>query len=150
MPQSLSRIYLHLIFSTKLREPILADSIRPALHSYLGGILRDLDSPAIEITSVSDHVHLLFCLSRTHSISAIVAQTKHGSSAWLKTQGPRYAKFHWQNGYGVFSVSQSGVDEVREYIQNQKAHHQKTTFQDEYRAFLRRYGIEHDEKYVWD
>jgi len=150
MPQSLARIYLHLIFSTKNREPILADSIRPGLHSYLDGILRDLDSPAVEINSVSDHTHLLFCLSCTHAVSEIVAQTKRGSSAWLKTQDRRYATFHWQNGYGVFSVSQSGVDEVREYIRDQQAHHQKSTFQEEYRTFLRRYGIEYDEKYVWD
>ncbi len=150
MSQSLAKIYIHLIFSIKNREPVLTDDTRAALHGYLGGILRDLDSPAVEINSEPDHAHLLFTLSRTHTLSDIVSQIKRGSSPWLKTQNKAYAKFHWQNGYGAFSVSQSAVEEVCEYIRNQRVHHKKVTFQDEFRAFLRRYGVEFDERHVWD
>ncbi len=116
MPQSLAKIYIHLIFSTKNREPLLGDAVRPDLHSYLGGVLRDLDSPAVEINSEPDHAHVLFLLSRTHSVSDVVGQLKRGSSEWLKTKGDVYVAFHWQTGYGAFSVSRSGVNEVRAYI----------------------------------
>ncbi len=150
MAQSLSKIYIHLIFSTKNRTPILNEAIRPELHKYLAGILRDLDSPALEINTEPDHLHALFVLARTKAVSDVVAEFKRGSSVWLKEQDPRYSNFHWQNGYGAFSVSQSAVDDVRAYIRNQAEHHRKTTFQDEFRAFLNRYEIEFDERYVWD
>ncbi len=128
MAQSLSKVYIHLIFSTKNRERALRDEIRPDLHAYLGGILRDLDSPSIEINTEPDHAHVLFILSRTHTISDVVGQTKRGSSAWLKTRSPFYSQFHWQNGFGAFSVSQSAVGEVREYIRSQSEHHQTFEF----------------------
>jgi REP element-mobilizing transposase RayT len=150
MPQSLARIYVHLIFSTKNREPLLIDGVRADLHAYMGGILNDLDSSPVEINSESDHTHVLFVLSRTHALSEVVGQLKRGSSAWLKTQGAAFAGFHWQNGYGAFSVSQSSVGEVRAYIERQQEHHKRMSFQDEFRAFLRRYGLEFDERYVWD
>ena len=150
MAQSLAKLYVHLIFSTKGRVAILADPVRPDLHAYMGGILRDLDSPSIEINCEPDHAHVLFLLARTHSLSDVVGQVKRGSSEWLKTQGPRYANFHWQNGFGAFCVSPSSVDAVRRYIVDQRDHHAKTTFQDEFRAFLRRHGVEFDERYVWD
>ena len=150
MPQSLAKVYIHLIFSTRNREPLLRDQARADLHEYMGGTLRDLDSSALEINSEPDHCHVLFLLSRTHTLSDVVGQLKRGSSAWLKTQGSIYSAFHWQNGYGAFSVSQSGVDEVREYIRRQHEHHQRVTFQDEFRAFLRRYQIAFDERYVWN
>src|SRR3954466_839419 len=150
MPQSLAKIYIHLVFSTKNREPLLSDAVRSDLHAYMGGILRDLQSPSIEINSESDHAHVLFLLSRTHFPSDVVGQLKRGSSAWLKTMGPAFAGFHWQNGYGAFSVSQSSVAEVREYIQRQHEHHKRLSFQDEFRAFLQRHEISFDERYVWD
>jgi len=150
MPQSLAKIYIHLIFSTKNREPLLGAAVRPELHTYLGGILRDLDSPAVEINSEPDHAHVLFLLSRTHSLSDVVGRLTRGSSEWRKTMGAVYSAFHWQNGYGAFSVSRSAVDEVCEYIRRQHEHHQRVSFQDEFRAFLRRYEIEFDERYVWD
>ncbi len=150
MPQSLAKIYIHLIFSTKNREPLLGDAVRSDLHAYLGGILRDLDCPALELNTEPDHAHVLFMLARTHAPSDVVGQLKRGSSAWLKTKGDAFAAFHWQNGYGAFSVSQSGVEEVREYIQRQHEHHRRVSFQDEFRAFLRRYEITFDERYVWD
>ena len=150
MSQSLSKIFIHLIFSTKNREQVLGDDIRPELHNYLGGILRDLGAPAIEIGSVADHVHALFLLARTKTMSDTVGELKRGSSVWLKTKGPAFAKFHWQNGYGAFSVSQSVLEDVRKYIRNQAEHHRQTTFQDEFRAFLQRHGVVFDERFVWD
>jgi len=150
MAQSLAKIYVHLVFSTKNREGLLAENVRADLHAYLGGILRDLDSPSVEINSEPDHVHTLFVLSRTHALSDVVGQVKRGSSGWLKTKGTIFAGFHWQDGYGAFSVSQSGVDEVREYIRCQHDHHRRMSFQDEFRAFLRRYNVQFDERYGWD
>ena len=105
---------------------------------------------SVEINTEADHAHILFVLSRTHTISDVVGQAKRGSSAWLKTKDRFYSQFHWQSGFGAFSVSQSGVGEVREYIRSQPEHHRRLTFQDEFRRFLRRYEIEFDEQYVWD
>jgi putative transposase len=142
MPQSLAKLLVHLIYSTKNREPVLRDDVRDELHRYSAGILKELESPAILINSVEDHVHILYAHSKNFSPSKIVEQVKTGTSKWIKTKGLAYAGFHWQNGYGAFSVSQSGVGEVVKYIEGQKEHHRKRTFQEEYREFLRRY--------VWD
>lgn len=150
MAQSLAAVYVHLIFSTRHREPLLRDAIRVDLHAYLGGILRDLDSPLIEANSMPDHVHLLFALARTEMLSNVVGQVKRGSSAWIKTRGAQYRAFAWQNGYGAFSVSQSALDQVRAYIRDQQEHHRVRTFQDEFRAFLERHGIAYEERFLWD
>ena len=150
MPQSLSKILVHLIYSTKNRERVLAGDVRDELHRYSAGILKELESPAILINSVEDHIHILYLHSKNYSPSKIVEEVKKGSSKWLKTKGPGYANFHWQNGYGAFSVSQSGVADVIEYIENQQEHHQRKTFQEEFREFLRRYEVPFDERYVWD
>ena len=150
MPQSLAQILVHLIFSTKNRERVLGDDIRPELHPYMATILKSLDSPAILINSVEDHAHLLFHLSKNLALCDVVEVLKRDSSKWIKTKGTAYRLFHWQNGYGTFSISQSNVAKVVRYIQNQKEHHRKWTFQDEFRAFLKRYQIPYDERYVWD
>ena len=150
MPQSLARNLIHLIFSTKNRVPILLKPIRADLHKYMAGILQEWDSPGIIVGSVSDHAHLLFCLSKNHSLSKLVEQVKTGSSKWIKTQGERYSAFHWQAGYGAFSVSQSNAGRVETYITNQEEHHRTRNFQDELRAFLKRHQVEFDERYVWD
>jgi REP element-mobilizing transposase RayT len=150
MPQSLAKNLIHLVFSTKHRERLLEPTLRPALHAYLGGILRDSESPAIIINSVWDHVHLLFNLHRTWALADIVVEIKRGSSKWLKTQNWRLKEFHWQDGYGAFSIGQSGVKEVQRYIETQEEHHRVKTFQEEFRAFLERYEIPFDERYVWD
>jgi REP element-mobilizing transposase RayT len=150
MPQSLAKNIVHLIFSTKYREPSLTPAIRPHLHSYMGGILRQWESPAILMNSVADHIHILFCLSKNHALKDIVEQVKKGSSKWIKTKGPEFAKFFWQAGYGAFSVSQSAAPTVKRYIENQEAHHRKIGFQEEFRAFLKKYEIDFDERYVWD
>jgi len=151
MSQSLSKMWTHLIFSTKDRYPFLGDqTTREQTHKYIAGILRKNDSPTLLVGGVADHVHALFALSKNRSIAEIVYEVKRSSSKWIKTQDPRLKKFHWQNGYGAFSVSQSHVEQVRKYIAEQERHHRKVTFEDEFREFLRRYEIDYDERYLWD
>lgn len=151
MPQSLSKVLVHIVFSTKHRYPFLVDrNIRDEMHAYLGGTCKQLDCPVLIVGGVADHIHILCSLSRNHSIAKVVGEMKRSSSKWIKTKGPALGRFSWQNGYGAFSVSQSQVDSVRKYIATQEEHHKKRAFQDEYRAFLKKYEIEYDERYVWD
>ena len=150
MPQSLARIHLHLVFSTKHRERRITDDVRASLHAYMATVFDNLGCPAALINSVEDHVHILFELARTKAISEVVETVKTSSSKWIKTQGGSHAGFAWQAGYGVFSVSESQLAVVRDYIAGQQEHHQHTTFQDEYRRFLERHRMEFDERFVWD
>ena len=151
MPQSLSRIYLHIVFSTKNRERLFHDrELRNALHSYIGATMKNLDCVPVEVGGVDDHVHILCLFPRTQSVADVVKETKRVSTLWLQEQAAEWKGFHWQSGYGVFSVSQSNVDGVIDYIRKQEEHHRKVTFQDEYRAFLRKHSVEFDERYVWD
>ena len=150
MPQSLAKILVHLVFSTKNREPILAESVRAPLCAYASAVLRDLDSHVIAINAWHDHVHILFALSKNHSLSQVVMEVKRATSKWIKTQGKAFAKFHWQSGYGAFSIGQSGVEEVKTYIANQAEHHRVKSFEEEFRSFLKRYQVEFDERYIWD
>jgi len=129
---------------------MLTPVIRTELHPYLAVVLRDNDCPSLKVGGVADHVHLLFGLSRTVAVAKVVELVKTSSSKWIKTKGPEFAFFHWQTGYGVFSVSQSDADAVVRYIENQEAHHRRLSFQDEYRRFLERYQVAYDERYVWD
>jgi REP element-mobilizing transposase RayT len=152
MPQSLSAVYLHLVFSTKDRVPFLRDAtVRESLHAYLGSVSGRLDCPTLIVGGVEDHVHLLARHGRRIAQSDWVKEVKRVSSTWIKEEyGSKYADFAWQAGYAVFSVSISNIDEVRHYIANQEEHHRKGTFQDELRALLRKHNIEWDERYVWD
>jgi len=151
MAQSLSKVYVHIVFSTKNRENLLPDEhIRTEMHAYLASILKAYDSPALLVGGMGDHVHILCVLSRTVALAKIVGEAKRSSSKWIKTKGAGYTGFQWQNGYGAFSVSFSKVDSVRDYIAHQQEHHQKMTFQDELRALLVKHGIEFNEQYVWD
>lgn len=150
MPQSLARLHIHLVFSTKNRETILTDEVRSPLHAYMATVLQNLGCAPVLINSVEDHTHLLFDLARTVSISHAVEDVKKSSSKWIKTQGPEFAGFAWQAGYGAFSVSESNVETVRLYIANQREHHRTKTFQEEYRVFLERHNVSFDERYVWD
>jgi len=150
MPQSLSRILTHMIFSTKNRVCNLPSEIQSELHPYIAVTLRENGCPSLQIGGIDNHVHLLFGLSRTLSIAQVVEIVKTSSSKWLKGKGTDFADFHWQSGYGAFSISQSNANAVIRYIENQKEHHRKMTFQEEYCHFLKRYMIEYDEKYVWD
>lgn len=150
MPQSLARLPIHLVFSTKNRERILTDAVRDSLHAYMATVLKNLGCPVVLINSVEDHVHILFELSRTVSVSEAVEEVKKASSKWIKTQGTEFAGFAWQAGYGAFAVSESNVPAVREYIAGQREHHRVKSFQEEYRAFLERHRVTFDERYVWD
>jgi putative transposase len=151
MPQSLSAVYIHLVFSTKERRPFLRDkAVRDKLHSQFAAISKTLDCPPILVGGVEDHVHLLARLGRTITQADWVKEVKRVSNGWLKEQGPDYDGFEWQGGYADFSVSQSNLEPVKQYIANQEKHHRTMSFQDELRALLRKHGLEWDEKYVWD
>jgi len=150
MPQSLSFLLIHIVFSTKDREPVLDVAVRPALHAYLATVARNSDCECYRVGGVADHVHLAIRLSRTMTTAKLVEELKISSSKWLKCQAPELAAFAWQRGYGAFSVGPSDLDALRHYIDSQEEHHRTRTFQDEYRAFLIKYGIDHDERYVWD
>jgi REP element-mobilizing transposase RayT len=151
MPQSLSAVYIHLVFSTKNRRPLLRDKEgRDALHAYLGGISKQLDCPPILIGGAEDHVHLLARFGRTITQAEWVKELKRVSNIWVKERGRHYADFQWQGGYAAFSVSQSSLEQVKQYIATQEEDHRKIPFQDELRALFRKHGIEWDEKYVWD
>ena len=148
MPQSLSHVLVHAVFSTKHRDPTIRPAVRPTLHAYLGGILRGVHCPSVRVGGMDDHIHTLFVLSRTLTIADAIKEMKQSTSVWMKDQGE--PAFAWQAGYGAFSVSPSNAQEVTDYIQRQEAHHQHMTFQEEFRKFLERHGITYDERYVWD
>jgi REP element-mobilizing transposase RayT len=151
MPQSLAKILVHTVFSTKDRRPFLRDrALRQELHQYLGGILARLDCQPMIVGGVEDHVHLLCALSRTCEAAAMVKEAKRGSSLWLKSRDQNLHDFAWQNGYGIFSIGFSQIASVRDYIAGQEEHHRKISFQDEFRHLLRRYEIAFDERYVWE
>ena len=151
MPQSLAKIILHTVFSTKDRRPFLRDrALREELHRYLGGILSHLDCQPIIVGGVEDHVHLLATLSRTCQPAEMVKEVKRGSSLWIKERDQTQRDFGWQNGYGIFSLGFSQIKDVRDYIAAQETHHHDASFQEELRALLRRYEIAFDERYVWD
>ncbi len=150
MPQSLAQILVHLVFSTKNREASLGDDIRDELHAYIGGIVENQKGTLLKAGSVADHIHLLITHPRTCAPSELVQEIKTGSSKWLKTKAARYADFHWQSGYGIFSISPSHRLALERYIAGQAEHHRVVTFQEEYRRFLEKYSIQFDERYVWD
>jgi REP element-mobilizing transposase RayT len=151
MAQSLARLWTHLIFSTKDRFPFLTDkALRSDMHAYLSEMFRKQGCETLIVGGVEDHTHSLFALSRTHAIAGVIKEVKRTSSGWIKGASRKLSKFHWQGGYAAFSVSQSNLVNVIRYIENQEEHHKRVTFQDEYRAFLNAYGIEFDERYIWD
>ena len=148
MGQSLSKVYIHMVFGTKNRKPIITDNVREELHLYIAGILKKTESPALKINSVSDHIHILFLQSKNYALSKIVEEVKKSSSKWMKTKG--VSDFTWQIGYGAFSVSSSKVDVVRKYIENQQEHHRKKTFIEEVELFMKEYNMkDYDEEYFW-
>lgn len=141
---------MHLVYSTKHREPLIPKTHQDALFAYQVGIFKEWESPALVIGGVEDHVHALFALSKNYPLKKLVEEVKKGSSKWMKSDGPRVQQFSWQAGYAAFSVSQSNVGTVQRYIERQEQHHRKMTFQDELRALCKRHEIEFDERYVWD
>ena len=151
MPQSLARVVLHVVFSTKNRVPFLKDpELRGRLHASMAGVLQNIGCEPILINGAEDHVQILCNLSRTVTIAGLVEKAKTGPSKWMKEQGATYRDFHWQGGYGSFSVSQSNVEQVRAYVATQEEHHCEVSYQDGFRALCRKHGVEIDERYVWD
>ena len=148
MSQSLANMLIHAVWTTKDRRPLISDDARAGLHGYLAGILKGVDSPVLIINSVADHVHILCRLSKNIAASKLVEVVKKQTSKWMKQLGVPI--FAWQNGYGVFSVSQSNVDAVRKYIERQAERHQKYDFKREFRALCLRHQVPIDERYAWD
>jgi putative transposase len=150
MGQSLVKNYIHITFSTKHRVQIIREDIQEELFKYLGGICQNLECHPVQIGGYLDHVHILCNLSKKIPLMTLMQETKSHSSAWMKTKGDDLKKFYWQDGYGAFSVNPREVEVVKKYILNQKEHHSKKSYQDEFRAFLKKYDVEYDERYVWD
>lgn len=150
MSQSLTKIFAHLIFSTKNRERWLDEHIRTRVHGYLATVIRDLGSPWIVVGGVEDHVHILFDIGKKTAPVSFVEQAKRESSKFVKTLGRKYSAFYWQRGYGMFSVSPKDRNEAEHYVRNQEERHRSRSFQDEYRAILNKYDVDFDERYVWD
>ena len=147
MSQSLSSVLVHLVFSTKNREKFITEESEIELHKYLATTFRECDSPALLVGGEADHIHSLFALSRRWAIADLVREVKASSSKWMKS---KVGEFQWQAGYGAFSIGQSGVVGMKRYIANQKEHHRKYSFQDEFRMLCDKYEVEYDEQYVWD
>ena len=150
MGQSLAKNYVHIVFSTKHRQELIFPPVEEELHAYLGGICKKLECYPIKVGGYTNHVHILCMLSKKIALMKLLEELKSHSSKWIKTKGAAYENFYWQDGYGAFSVNPTEIDVVVSYIANQKEHHRKKTFQDEYRAFLKKYEVEYDERYVWD
>lgn len=148
MAQSLAHVLLHVIFSTKHREPIIASELQAKLWAYMAGVVQQSQCNALRIGGVDDHVHILMTLGRTVTIASVLQELKTGSTHWMKAQGA--STFAWQGGYGAFSVSESKTHDVIRYIEGQAEHHRTNTFQEEFREFLDRHGIAYDERYLWD
>jgi REP element-mobilizing transposase RayT len=148
MPQSLSQVYIHIVFSTKNIEFLLPEEVRPKLQAYIVGVLAELKSYTIGLYANPDHIHILCTLPRIISIASLLSKIKTASSKWMKKNGIN--NFYWQDGYAVFSVSSSKLKAVKVYIANQQSHHKKSTFKEEVREFYKKYQVEYDERYVWD
>jgi REP element-mobilizing transposase RayT len=150
MAQTLVSLYAHIIFSTKNRVDIIEPEIESDLFSYMGGIAHNKGSRLLAAGGTSNHLHLLISLSKNIALSNFLGDIKRSSSVWIKEKGTQYSKFHWQDGYGAFSVGYTQINSVKNYIARQKLHHAKQTFEDEFRYFLKKYDVEFDEQYVWD
>ena len=150
MPQSLSFNLVHIIFTTKNRRPLLGKELCSNLYPYMAQIARDKRCECYRIGGIVDHVHLAVRLAPVITASKLISEVKTGSSRWLKKQAPQLHDFAWQEGYASFSASPKGLDALIGYIDNQEAHHKKVSYQDELRKFFKQYGVEFDERYVWD
>ena len=150
MPQSLTQLYVHIVFSTKYRQPLISDEVKESLYQYLGGICRELECYPIKVGGYYDHVHILCSHSRKITLMKLLEEVKKSSSKWMKTKGDDYAGFYWQDGYAAFSVSHSKLQVVSDYISNQYAHHSSQSFQNECRTLLKNHDIDFDEKHLWE
>jgi putative transposase len=143
-------LLVHIIFSKKNRAPVLEETLLPELFAYLATVARNDGSECYRVGGVADHVHLAIRLNRTSNVSGLVGELKSASSQWVKGRAPGLSDFSWQRGYGAFSVGPADLNSLIAYIDAQREHHAKRDFQEEFRAFLRKYGVEFDERYVWD
>jgi REP element-mobilizing transposase RayT len=150
MPQSLTLVIIHVIFSTKDRVSVLDKDLSHELYLYLATVARNLDCECYRAGGFTDHVHLAIRLPRTVTIAKVIEELKTSSSKWIKTKSPNMANFAWQRGYGAFSVGPSDLPALLAYIDTQAEHHRRHSFQDELRMLLKKYGVEHDERYMWD
>jgi len=150
MPQSLSNTLVHIIFSTKNRQKLIDEKIEDKLYSYLGTVCNDKKCQSIIVNGHLDHVHIFCHLHRTVAPSKLLEVLKSYSSRWIKTQGAEYSNFYWQDGYAIYSVSQSNAGSVIKYIKDQKQKHQSKSFQEEYRDFLDAHNVDYDERFMWD
>ena len=148
MPQSLVKILIHVVFSTKNRIDLITPALETGLYSYIHGIIENNNSKLILANGTANHIHLLISLGKMIEVSKLIGNIKRGSSVWMKDHGVQ--KFYWQEGYGAFSIGQSQIQAVIKYIEAQKEHHRKSDFQDEFRGLLQKYQVEFDERYVWD
>jgi REP element-mobilizing transposase RayT len=147
MSQSLARLHIHLVFSTKNRQRLITNAIRPSLHAYMGAVLKGMGCHPVLINSVEDHIHLLFELARTAPLSHVTEQVKTTSSKWMKSQAAHLSTFAWQSGYGAFAVSWSNVKRVQKYIAHQQTHHRTKSFEAEHHELLMRHQISYHEKH---
>jgi REP element-mobilizing transposase RayT len=150
MAGTYTKLYYHIVFSTKNRQRFITDSIEGELHKYVCGIIRGFGGRAIEVNGTADHVHILAILPPAISISDALRTIKANSSKWVHDTSRVLAAFGWQDGYAAFTVSASQVESVRQYIRNQKVHHQERDYKSELLALLEKHGVEHDERYLWD
>jgi putative transposase len=150
MAQTLVSLSVHVIFSTRNREPFITPEIEPELFAYIGGILKNHESRLLDAGGTADHLHLLFSQSKNLALSVLMKDVKKDSSSWIKTKGRQFRNFHWQDGYGAFSIGMPEIPRLKKYIASQKEHHRKRTFQEELVEFLNEYGIDYDERYLWN
>jgi REP element-mobilizing transposase RayT len=150
MASTLTKILLHITFSTKHRAELIPEALENDLYSYIGGICRRMDSPLLAMGGTMNHVHMMVSLGKTVALSNLMLEVKRDSSMWIKERDAALRAFAWQDGYFGFSIGESGVDALRTYIADQKQHHKTIDFKDEVRALLRKYGVEWDERYIWD
>ena len=150
MGQSLSKVYVHITFSTKRHYPFIDENIENSLFEYLGGVCKGLKSNPIQIGGYRDHVHILCSLSKHIAQKKLLEEIKKSSSKWIKEKGTKYSDFYWQDGYAIFSVNPIQLNLVSEYIKTQKAHHSKKSFKDELISFLKKYDIEFDKRFIWE
>lgn len=149
MSQSLSQLYVHIIFHTKYNQPLIRPEVEKELYAYNGGIIKENNSVPIKINGTEDHIHILATMSKNIALAKFVEEIKRNSSRWIKTKGEEYQHFAWQGGYAAYSISQSVIKRVKKYIENQKEHHKKVSFQEEYVQFLAEYKIDFDKNYLW-
>jgi putative transposase len=150
VPHTTTNLLVHFIFSTKQRCALIKPDFEKDLHAYLGGIVRQIGGVALCVNGTRDHVHLLIRMPTHHSVAEVARLIKTNSSRWIHERWPENHLFAWQTGYGAFTVSESGLAAVRDYISNQQEHHRTRSFQEEFLAFIKKNKIAVDERYLWD